>query len=274
MLSAEEERDLIRRWQDNEDYAARNALVNAHIRFVMRLTHPFTKYGIEWGDLIQAGTFGLMRAAGKFDLAQDVKFSTYAAWWVKYYVRELIINSSGAGQTKSSLVRRHYFSLRRLVRLSETEIAARGEPVTQGALEAEVSAKMGVPIAKARQMMGHILNGPLRLDAPRSYDNDEDAGSILDTLVDPNPSPEESAIVSSDREMQRRVLLRAMRKLNARERDIVFRRRIQDPAETLEEIGLDYSLSKERIRQIEARAFEKLRHAIKQSRVKKTDLGL
>lgn len=274
MLSPEEERELVRAWQQDGDVEARNKLVVAHIRFAIKMTRNFIRYGVSRGDLIQAGSLGLMKAADKFDLNEGVKFSTYAAWWIRFYVRNVVILESGVGQTKSSLVRRHFFGLRTVVRDCEKAILARGETLTQGALEIELAEQLKLPVDKARNLMSGVMGTAIQLDAPLGVDSDDDGSSTLtDFLASPGDSPEEEAILNDTRDQQRRVILAAMKKLTARERDIVFRRRIQDPSETLEEIGADYNLSKERIRQIEVAAFKKLKASIQRSKIRREDLG-
>ncbi len=267
MLSPEREQELARAWRNRQDGEALKQLVGSHLRLVVKIARGFTGYGLPQADLVAEGNVGLMQAAEKFDPARGFRFATYAMWWIRAAIQEYILHSwSLVKMGTTAAQKKLFFNLRKLKgRMSELE---------QGDLPAEavrkIANELDVPENEVIEMNRRLAGADNSLNALMG--GAEGDSEWLDLLPDESPSQE--IIVGERRELrQRREMLDvALKKLNPRERDIIFERRLKDEPSTLEELSHRYAVSRERIRQIEVRAFEKLQRAMReQTRLTRQD---
>jgi len=268
MLSPEREQELARAWRDRKDRAALTQLVGSHLRLVVKIARGFTGYGLPLSDLVAEGNVGLMQAAEKFDPSRGFRFATYAMWWIRASIQEYILHSwSLVKMGTTAAQKKLFFNLRRLKgQMDELEQGdLPPETVTKIATELDVSE------AEVVEMNRRLAGADNSLNAMMGSTPDSDS-EWLDMLPDESPSQE--TLLGERRELQqRRALLDiALKKLNPRERDIIFERRLKDEPSTLEELSHRYAVSRERIRQIEVRAFEKLQRAMReQTRLTRQD---
>jgi RNA polymerase sigma-32 factor len=232
MLTLDRERELSVAWRERGDRAALSELVGSHLRLVVKIARGFGGYGLPLPDLVAEGNVGLMQAAEKYDPERGFRFATYAMWWIRASIQEYILHSwSLVKMGTTAAQKKLFFNLRK--------IKGRMEELEQGDLSPET--------VKA------IANALLGKDADSEW---------LELLPDEGPS-QETIVADADELRQRRALLgNALGKLNPREREILVERRLKDEPATLEELSHRYSVSRERIRQIEVRAFEKLQKAV------------
>ena len=257
-LERDEELELAQRWRDNHDQDAMHRITVAHMRLVISMASRFRHFGLSMGDLIQEGHVGLLEAAARFEPEREVRFSTYATWWIRASMQDYILrNWSIVRGGTSSAQKALFFNLRRLrARL------ARGDNMLTGpALYKEISSELGVSEADVALMDSRLSSPDSSLNAPMS---DEGSGSAdrMDFLISDAPLPDEIVGETIDVERRSGWLHKALGVLNDRERQIIAERRLQDEGATLESLGEALGISKERVRQIETRALEKLRVAL------------
>ena len=257
-LERDNEHDLAVRWKDNKDEQALHELAEAHMRLVISIAVKFRHYGLPVADLIQEGHVGLLEAAARFDPAREVRFSTYATWWIRASLQDYILrNWSIVRGGTSSAQKALFFNLRRL----RAKLSAGGEPRGNFVLMGEIAKALGVNRADV-EMMDTRLSGPdVSLNAPVA-DADNTASERIEFLVDKQPLQDETVGGASDTDRRVAWLKDALTHLSEREYNIVRERRLSDEGMTLEELGSQLGISKERVRQIESRAIEKLRAAL------------
>ncbi|WP_425351350.1 RNA polymerase factor sigma-32 [Kumtagia ephedrae] len=257
-LDREEEHDLAVRWKDDHDQDALHRITVAHMRLVISVAARFRHFGLSMGDLIQEGYVGLLEAAARFEPEREVRFSTYATWWIRASMQDYILrNWSIVRGGTSSAQKALFFNLRRL----RAKLAQGGEMKAGAALYRKISSELGVSEADVALMDSRLSNPDSSLNAPVG---DDGAGSAdrMDFLVSDAPLPDEVVGEAIDVERRSNWLHKALDVLNDRERQIIARRRLQDDGATLEALGESLGISKERVRQIESRAMEKLRLAL------------
>ena len=267
MLEADEEFTLAKDYVDSGDKGAAHKLVTSHLRLVAKIAMGYRGYGLPIGEVISEGNVGLMRAVQKFDPDRGFRLATYAMWWIRAQIQEYILRSWSLVKIGTTAAQKKlFFNLRRL----KGEINA----IDGGALKpeqvSEIAERLGVENDDVTMMEGRMSGGDASLNAPMKAGEDGD-GEWQDWLEDEAATPEMVVVEDSERDARRKVLVAAMGGLNERERDILMARRLADPPQTLEELAQEHDVSRERIRQIETRAFEKLRKAIMESA---TDGGL
>ena len=260
-LDAETEARLARAWRDHRDEAALHRLVSAYMRLAISMASKFRRYGAPMNDLIQEASLGLMKAADKFDPDRGVRFSTYAVWWIKASIQEFVMRNWSMVRTGSTSSQKAlFFNLRRVQAQIQREAEAEGVVLDGAQLRERVAISIGVSMADVEMMEGRLSGSDLSLNAPQS--NDEDGREWVDTLEDEGGSPETRVTEAHDGAKMRDWLRQAMGQLSARERYIVAQRRLIDEPRTLESLGEELGLSKERIRQLEAQAFTKMRKSL------------
>ena len=259
-LSREDEKKLASRWFKRKDQAAMHQLAQAHMRLVIAMAVRFRHYGLPIADLVQEGHIGLLEAVARFEPERDVRFSTYATWWIRasmqdYILRNWSIVRGGTSSAQKSL----FFNLRRL----RAKISRKGPDADVSETLAEVAQAIGVPVRDVEAMNARLSAPDSSLNAPVGDGEDGAATERGNFLVDDRPLPDEIVESHIDGERRARWLRNALKSLNARELRIVRARRLQEESETLESLGRELGISKERVRQIEARALEKLRELMR-----------
>ncbi len=258
LLDAETERDLARAWRDNRDEQALHRLITAYMRLAISMASKFRRYGAPMNDLIQEAGLGLMKAADKFDPDRGVRFSTYAIWWIKASIQDYVMRNWSMVRTGSTSSQKSlFFNLRRVQARFEREAAVAGEPVDRQWMREQIAIEVGVPLHDVEMMEGRLSGSDFSLNATQS--TDEEGREWIETLVDENAMAAENVEQAKDIDTLRLWLVEAMSALNERERFIVQERKLRDDPRTLESLGDELGLSKERIRQLEAAAFAKMR---------------
>ncbi|MEZ5743376.1 MAG: RNA polymerase sigma factor RpoH [Sphingomonadaceae bacterium] len=259
VLSAEQEYMLAKRYAEHEDPEAAAQLVTSHLRLVAKIAMGYRGYGLPVSDLISEGNVGLMQGVKKFDAERGFRLATYAMWWIKASIQEYILRSwSLVKMGTTAAQKKLFFNLRRMKKeldaYEDTDLHP--DDVTTIATELGVN-EVEVVNMNRRMLMGgdSSLNVSLR--------EEDDGGQWLDILEDDGPLQDELVAEAEEKEVRHELLVEAMDSLNERERDILTERRLTEDPKTLEELSQVYKVSRERVRQIEVRAFEKLQKAIK-----------
>jgi len=256
LLTPQEELDLSRQWRKNEDTSAAHRLVTSHLRLVAKIAMGYRGYGLPVSELISEGNIGMMQAVRRFDPERGFRLATYAMWWIRAAMQEYILHSWSLvkiGTTASQ--KKLFFNLRRL--------KGQMQAIDDGDLKPEqvnsIATTLGVPeqdVMSVNQRLAapdHSLNAPLRIDGE---------GEWQDWLVDDHDNQEQTYAASEEFSGRKALLDQAMMTLNERERHILSERRLKEEPSTLEDLSHHYNVSRERIRQIEARAMEKLQKAM------------
>ncbi|MCV6584802.1 MAG: RNA polymerase factor sigma-32 [Marinibacterium sp.] len=258
LLDAETELRLAYAWRDERDEAALHRLITAYMRLAISMASKFKRYGAPMNDLIQEAGLGLMKAADKFDPDRGVRFSTYAVWWIKASIQEYVMRNWSMVRTGSTSSQKSlFFNMRRVQARLEREAAAVGERLDRHQLHQMISTEIGVPLHDVEMMEGRLSGSDYSLNATQT--TDEDGREWIDALEDDSAQAESLVEDSHDTAQLREWLLVAMNALNDRERFIVRERKLRDAPRTLESLGTELGLSKERVRQLEAAAFVKMR---------------
>ena len=257
ILSPEEEYMLAKRWTEHQDTDAAAKLVNSHLRLVAKIAMGYRGYGLPTSELISEGNIGLMQGVKKFEPERGFRLATYAMWWIRASIQEYILRSwSLVKMGTTAAQKKLFFNLRRMKNRIEAfeDGDLKPEDVKKIATDLGVSEEDVVSMNRRMAMGGDTsLNVPLR---------DDSEGSWQDFLVDDEPLQDERVAEAEESRMRHDLLIEAMESLNERERHILTERRLTDDPKTLEELSQVYDVSRERIRQIEVRAFEKLQKAL------------
>ena len=262
MLEPQQEYMLAKRWQEHEDAAAAQKLVTSHLRLVARIAMGYRGYGLPIGEVISEGNVGLMQAVKRFDPDKGFRLATYAMWWIRAAIQEYILRSWSLvkmGTTASQ--KKLFFNLRK----AKSQLQALEEGDLRPDQVKQIATNLGVPeedvVSMNRRLGGDAsLNAPLRADS--------ESGEWQDWLVDEGPDQETKLVESEEMDRRREYLEAAMDGLNDRERRIFTARRLADDPLTLEELSAEFNVSRERIRQIEVRAFEKVQKAVQKAAMK------
>ncbi|WP_425043086.1 RNA polymerase factor sigma-32 [Primorskyibacter sp. S87] len=258
LLDAETERQLAYAWRDHRDEAALHRLITAYMRLAISMAAKFRRYGAPMNDLIQEAGLGLMKAADKFDPDRGVRFSTYAVWWIKASIQDYVMRNWSMVRTGSTSSQKSlFFNMRRVQARLEREAAADGQKLDRHQLHQMIATEVGVPLRDVEMMEGRLAGSDFSLNAVQS--SDEDGREWIDALEDDSQQAAEEVEHSLDTAQLREWLIIALQALNERERFIVRERKLREDPRTLESLGRELGLSKERVRQLEASAFQKMR---------------
>ena len=257
MLTLEEELALAYRWRDNQNQEAAHKLVTSHLRLVAKIAMGYRGYGLPVGELICEGNVGMMLAVHRYDPDRGFRLATYAMWWIRAAIQEYILHSwSLVKMGTTAAQKKLFFKLRTLK--GQIQAIDDGDMATEQV--AQIARMLDVPeqevISMNRRLAGpdHSLNAPVRMDGE---------GEWQDWLVDESPSHADAIADREEMSGRKALLNTALKVLNERERHILIERRLKDNPTTLDDLSKQYQISRERVRQIEVRAFEKLQKAMK-----------
>ena len=257
MLTPDEELALSHRWRDQQDMEAAHKLVTSHLRLVAKIAMGYRGYGLPVGELISEGNVGMMQAVKRFDPDRGFRLATYAMWWIRAAIQEYILHSwSLVKMGTTAAQKKLFFNLRRL----KGQMQAIDDGDLQPEQVTKIATTLGVPeqdvVSMNRRLAApdHSLNAPVRADSE---------GEWQDWLVDEEESQETALAEREEMSGRKTLLSSALKSLNERERHILIERRLKDNPTTLEDLSQQYGISRERVRQIEVRAFEKLQKAMK-----------
>jgi RNA polymerase sigma-32 factor len=256
MLEAEEEYMLAKRWSEHGDYGAAHKLVTSHLRLVAKMAMRFRGYGLPMSDLVAEGNIGLMQAVKKFDPDKGFRLSTYALWWIRAAIQEYILRSWSLVKVGTSAAQKKlFFNLRKLKHGLKAVDAGDLNPehVQSIAQTLDVSEQDVIDMNRRMVASDQYLDAPLRDDSGSTYG---------DMMASDEQNQEEVFAEYQEKSYHQQMLAKAMASLTDREREVVQARRLQEPAATLEELSQQFGVSRERIRQIEVRAMEKLTAAV------------
>jgi len=259
MLEADEEYMLARAFKERGDVEAAHRLVTSHLRLVAKIAMGYRGYGLPVADLISEGNLGMMHAVKKFDPERGFRLATYAMWWIRASIQEYVLRSWSLvkiGTTASQ--KKLFFNLRRL----KGKIGA----IDRGDLKPEdvsaIAEELDVAEADVVSMNQRLSGGDRSLNTPLGGEGTDGGGEWQDWLEDERPDQEASFAEAEEKSQRHNLMLEAMQGLNPREMRNIEARRLSEPPLTLEELAAEFSVSRERIRQIEVRAFEKLSQAV------------
>jgi len=256
MLEPNEEYMLAKRWQEHGDAEAAHKLITSHLRLVARIAMGYRGYGLPVGEVISEGNVGLMQAVKRFEPDRGFRLATYAMWWIRASIQEYILRSwSLVKMGTTAAQKKLFFNLRR----AKSQLQALEDGDLKPEHVKKIAHKLGVSehdvVSMNRRLGGDAsLNAPVRAD--------QEAGEWQDWLVDDKPDQEETLVENQELDRRRNYLSGALGTLNERERRIFEARRLADDPATLEDLSTEFGVSRERIRQIEVRAFEKVQKAV------------
>ena len=256
MLEPSEEYMLAKAWQEHADQEAAEKLITSHLRLVARIAMGYRGYGLPIGEVISEGNVGLMQAVKRFDPERGFRLATYAMWWIRASIQEYILRSWSLVKLGTTAAQKKlFFNLRR----TKSQLQALEEGDLKPEHVAAISKKLGVPESDVISM-NRRLGGDASLNAPIRAD--QESGEWQDWLVDDTPDQEERLVESEELGLRKSYLTTALETLNDRERRIFEARRLAEEPMTLEDLSAEFGVSRERIRQIEVRAFEKVQKAV------------
>ena len=260
ILTKEEEFQLAKDWLDHGDVDSAHKLVTSHLRLVAKIAMGYRGYGLPVSELISEGNIGMMQAVKRFDPDRGFRLATYAMWWIRAAIQEYILHSWSLVKIGTTAAQKKlFFNLRKLKR----QLKAIDEGDLPPETVATIADRLNVPEHEVINMNRRLAAPDHSLNAPLRADGENDA-EWQDWLEDPTPNQEVEITEADELSQQRRMLESAMSGLNERERHIFTQRRLIEEPMTLEELSQIYKISRERVRQIEARAFEKVEHSIEQ----------
>jgi len=259
VLDPEEEYMLAKRWREHEDSEAAHKMVTSHLRLVAKMAMGYRGYGLPIGEVISEGNIGLMQAVKRFEPEKGFRLSTYAMWWIRAAIQEYILRSWSLVKIGTTAAQKKlFFNLRRV----KTQIQALDEGDMTSEQVALIAQKLSVSEQEVTNMNQRLsgqdnsLNAPLRMDAD---------GEWQDWLVDDKPNQETELGESEEFKIRHALLEEALQHLTGREKEILTARRLREEPATLEDLSQEYNISRERVRQIEVRAFEKLQRAMRRA---------
>lgn len=256
LLERETEQSLAMRWRDGHDEGALHALTQAYMRLVIAIAAKFRKYGLPMGDLIQEGNVGLMLAAAKFEPERDVRFSTYASWWIRSSIQDYVLRNWSIVRTGTTSAQKSlFFNLRRVRAMIADTSGGMMSPENR----ARTAKLLNVRESDVDAMTARLAASDRSLNAPTGEDSDQE---WQDVLLDERDTPDTEFMERHDREKRTGWIAAAMTRLTEREQFIIRQRKLTDETVTLESLGETLGISKERVRQIEAQALDKLKAAL------------
>ena len=263
MLEHEEEYMLAQAWREHEDAESAHKLVTSHLRLVAKIAMGYRGYGLPVAELISEGNIGLMQAVKRFEPERGFRLATYAMWWIRANIQEYILRSwSLVKMGTTAAQKKLFFNLRK----AKGQIEALEEGDLRPDQVKAIAERLNVSEAEVITMNGRMSGSDSSLNAPLKADSE---GEWQDWLVDEGADHENDIIENDELDFRRQLLMEAMDGLNDREKRIIMERRLSDEPSTLEELSKDFGISRERVRQIEVRAFSKLQKAVRKAALDK-----
>ena len=264
LLTKEDEITYIKNWQVHKNEKCLNKIVSSHLRLVISIANKFKNYGIPINELVQEGNIGLMQAVDKFDLNKDVRFSTYSSWWIKAAMQSFILKNWSIVRIGTTAAQKSlFFKLKSIM----TKIEKENNSTFNDYHQRKLADELGVKFKEIEDMKGRLSGSDQSLNATLSENSELES---QDLLIDQRPSPEQNAIFTKDTKTISNLINEALNKLPDREKKIIGARQLSENTVTLQELGKDLGISKERVRQLENRALGKLKLSL-QSKVNKND---
>lgn len=255
MLSRDEEKNLAQLWVSNGNKKAMHSIIKSYSKLVIAFSMRFKNYGLPVNDLVQEGHIGLMQAIGKFDPSRDIRFSTYASWWIRSAIQDYVLKNWSIVRTGTTASQKAlFFSLRRL-KIELGKYSKNEEEVTK-----KVAEKLNVKTEEVESMQNRFLSEDKSLNAKVSDDYSQEFGNFI---VDESSLSEIDLVDKLDLDRKRSWFKKAMQELAIRESQIIALRHLSDDPLTLEKLGELFKISKERVRQIESRAIKKLKSLVR-----------
>lgn len=255
LLTREEEYQLALRWRDHQDPEAARLLVLSNLRAVVKIAGEFRSYHANFADLVQEGNMGLIRALDRYDPDRGTRFLSYAGWWIRACIKEYLLRTRSLVRIGTTQKQRIIFS-----RLGRAKAEIEDTDLSQEERWGRLAEMLGVDIDSVKEMEGRLSGYDLSLDQP--IEEGSGGASYLDMVPDTETDVEGYAIVSQAKDVRVTAIAQAMETLTERERKIIRRRYLDDESETLKEIGKQLGISRERVRQIELKAREKMRRSL------------
>lgn len=257
VLAADEEAELARRWRDDGDTAAADALINSHLRLVTKIAMGYRGYGLPVDELISEGNLGMIQAVRRFDPERGFRLATYAMWWIRASIQEYILHSWSLVKIGTTAAQKKlFFNLRKL----KGRLRAIDDGDMAPEMVTEIANQLHVSETDVVTMNRRLAGADRSLNAPVQFGGDDE---WLDWLVDPSEDQETEFAAHEELGVRRKMLHQAMDDLTSRERHILSERRLKENPLTLEDLSKEYGISRERVRQIEVRAFKKLQKTVK-----------
>ena len=257
LLERDHEQDLAKRWRDQGDEKALHELVKSYTRLVVAMASKFRNYGLPLGDLIQEGNIGLMQAANRFEPERDIRFSTYATWWIRSAMQDYVLRNWSIVRTGTTAAQKSlFFNLRRL--RSKIEYESERDGLNDEGRK-KIATELGVKLKDVEEMESRMTGADRSLNIRISEDGEEEWQSLL---ADDRPNPEDVVIGMRDAKTRSKWLADALGDLSDREQTIIRARHLKHETVTLEDLGKELGISKERVRQLEQRAMTKLRDSM------------
>ena len=260
LLGKEEEFELAHRWRDNRDHEALHQLMAAYLRLVISMASKYRHYGLPANDLVQEGCLGLIQAADRFEPERDIRFSTYASWWIRSAIQDYVLRNWSIVRTGTTAAQKKlFFNLRRLRSLIGQDTGNDSAAPISSETRQRIATQLGVKQQEVDYMEARLSGGDQSVNAPVGEEGDSE---WQDYLADDRAVPEEAVMNAHDTEIRLGWLKEAMETLTEREKLIIQERRLGDESVTLAVLGDQLGISKERVRQIEHQALGKLRKAL------------
>tara|TARA_B110000444_G_scaffold26244_1_gene21659 strand:+ start:605 stop:1498 length:894 start_codon:yes stop_codon:yes gene_type:complete len=257
LLTNDEEKDLAYRWVKNGDTEAAQKLVTSHLRLVAKIAMGYKGYGLPIFDLISEGNLGLMQAVKKFDPDKGFRLATYAIWWIRASVQEYVLHSWSLVKIGTTAAQKKlFFNLRRM----RNQLKKYEEGYLNNDQIKSISVDLGVTVDEVKQMEGRVFNQDFSLNTPL---NDENQSEWIDQIEDENMDIENKTEKDDELDKRKELFNIAVKTLESRELEILEARRLEEPVKTLEELSQKFSISRERVRQIENKAIKKIQEEIK-----------
>ncbi|PPR37221.1 MAG: RNA polymerase sigma factor RpoH [Alphaproteobacteria bacterium MarineAlpha6_Bin4] len=262
LLTLKKEKELTKLWSKRKDVKSLHILINSYEKLVVSTAIKFRKFGLPFGDLLQEGNIGILKAAYKFDTNIDVRFSTYARWWIKSSIQEFVLKNWSIVRIGSTTTQKLlFFQLSRLKNKIENSSYENNGSET---ISEKIAKDLRIKISDVEKISERVIKKDLLLD--HAFNNEDDNRTPLDFLNDNSLNPYEITLKNDTNINRKKVIAKSLKALNDKEKHIILRRHLNSTPLTLESIGKELKISKERVRQLEGRAFIKLK-----KRILKTD---